>query len=87
MRCFHAKTGEKVFEKRLARKAGIIASLIAADGKVFCASENGNVYVLKAGPQFEILATNAMDEPCFATPAISAGVVFIRTTNRLIAIK
>ena len=64
----------------------MIASLVAADAKIFCASENGKVYVLKAGPKFEILATNEMGSPCFATPAFSAGVMFIRTTDRLVAV-
>ena len=48
VRCFNAKTGESVFQKRLGREAGVIASLVAADGKIFCASENVKVYVLKA---------------------------------------
>ena len=87
IRCFHAKTGEKIFEKRLGRKAGVIASLVAGDGKIYCASENGTVIVLAAGPKYEILATNHMSEPCLATPAISEGVLFVRTTQRLIAIK
>ena len=86
VRCFNAKTGESVFQKRLGREAGVIASLVAADGKIFCASENGKVYVLKAGPKFKILAANEMGSPCFATPAFSAGVMFIRTTDRLVAV-
>ena len=56
VRCFHARTGEKIYEKRLGSGAAIISSLVAADGKIYCASENGIVYVLKAGPEFEILA-------------------------------
>ena len=86
VRCFNAKTGKSVFQKRLGPKAGVIASLVAADGKIFCASENGKVYVLKAGPKFEILADNDMGSPCFATPAFSEGVIYIRTTDRLVAI-
>ena len=86
VRCFNARTGEAVYQKRLGREAGVIASLVAADGKIFCASENGKVYVLKAGPKFEILAANEMGSPCFATPAFSEGVLFIRTTDRLVAI-
>ncbi|MFY9252348.1 MAG: PQQ-binding-like beta-propeller repeat protein [Fuerstiella sp.] len=86
VRCFDAKTGEKRFEQRLGKEAGVIASLVAADGKIYCASENGNVYVLAAGPEFKLLASNAMKEPCLATPAISEGVLFIRTTRRLVAI-
>ena len=86
VRCFNAKTGKTVFQERLGREAGVIASLVAADGKIFCASENGKVYVLQAGPKFKILAANEMGSPCFATPALSEGVLFIRTTDRLVAI-
>lgn len=87
IRCFHAVTGEKIYEQRLDDGASIIASLVAADDKIYCASENGTVYVLKAGPDFEVIARNVMGEPCFATPAISAGVLYIRTTGQLFAIK
>ncbi len=86
VRCFHAKTGDKLYEQRLGNGAGVIASLVAADGKIFCASENGTVYVLQAGAEFKVLSENAMTEPCFATPAISEGVLYIRTTQRLVAI-
>ncbi|MFT5301865.1 MAG: outer membrane protein assembly factor BamB [Mariniblastus sp.] len=87
VRCFHAKTGQPMYEKRLDSGAGIIASLVAADNKIFCASENGQVYVLEPGPEFNVLATNSLGSPCLATPAISAGVLYIRTTDRLIAIQ
>ena len=46
----------------------------------------GDVYVLKAGPTFEVLAKNAMGETCLASPAISGGVIFIRTASRIVAI-
>ncbi|WP_404308421.1 outer membrane protein assembly factor BamB family protein [Neorhodopirellula lusitana] len=86
VRCFHAITGEKMFEKRLGKEAGVIASLLSVDGNVVCASENGTVYVLMSGPEYESLAENSMGEPCFATPAVAGGVLFIRTTKRLVAI-
>ncbi len=87
VRCFDATTGEKIYEKRLASGAAILSSLVAADGKVFCASENGTVYVLAAGPEFNILSRNRMGNACFATPAISQGVLYLRTTENLVAIK
>lgn len=86
VRCFHALSGEKIYERRLGTGAGILASLVAADGKIYCASENGTVYVLAAGPEFEILAANKMGQPCFASPAISQGILYFRTTENLIAI-
>ena len=64
----------------------MIASLVAGDGKIYCASENGTVYVLEHGPEKKLIAENKMAEPCLATPAISKGTIFIRTTKRLIAV-
>ncbi len=76
-----------MYEQRLGSDAGIIASLVAADGKIYCPSENGTVYVIRAGPEFKLLAENRMGQPCFASPALSAGVLFIRTTDELLAIE
>jgi len=59
------------------------SSPVAADGKVFFTNEPGKVTVLKAGPQWEILAVNELGEECYATPAIAAGRIFIRTRNSL----
>lgn len=86
VRCFHAKTGERIFESRLGRGAGVIASLVAGDGKVYCPSENGTVYVLAADDELNILSQNQMGEPVLASPAISEGVIFLRTTKRLVAV-
>ena len=83
---FDASTGERKFQGRLGSKAGVIASLVAGDGKIYCASENGTVYVLEHGPEKKLIAENKMAEPCLATPAISKGTIFIRTTKRLIAV-
>lgn len=87
IRCFHALTGEKIYQQRLGNGASVVGSLVAADGKIYCPSEDGFVYVLKAGSEFEILAKNPMGEPCFASPALSAGVLYIRTTKTLFAIQ
>ena len=87
IRCFDAKTGELNYEQRLPSGAVIISSLVAADGKVFCASENGTVYVVEAGPKFKVLSSNKMGNACFATPGISQGVLYFRTTEHLVAIQ
>jgi len=87
IRCFNATTGEEIYVKKLPPPASIIASLVASDGKIYCASENGSVHVLAPGPEFKVLANNPMGEPCLATPAISEGVLYFRTTQSLIAIK
>ena len=87
IRSFDANSGEVIFQGRLGKKAGVIASLVAGDGKIFCASENGTAYVLKHGRKLEIVSENGLGDPCLATPAISEGMIFIRTTKKLMAIK
>ena len=61
------------------------ASPVAADGKIFLVSASGKVTVLKADAQWEILATNDLDEEVWATPAIAGGNLYIRTRNALYA--
>jgi outer membrane protein assembly factor BamB len=59
------------------------ASPVAADGKIFVVSASGKVTVLKADAQWQILATNDLDEEVWATPAIAGGSLYIRTRNAL----
>jgi len=47
---------------------GFTASGVAADGKLYYTSEEGDVYVVKPGPQFQLLATNSLGKVCMATP-------------------
>ena len=71
------KTGERAYQERLGGKGGAFsASPVAADGKIYLASEDGDVFVVKAGPTYELLATNPMGEVLMATPAISDGVLY-----------
>lgn len=84
---YDARTGEKKFTQRLADgTSAFTASPVAADGKVYLASEDGRVFVLKAGPAYELLATNDMTESTLATPAFSEGVMFWRTQGHVLAI-
>lgn len=79
-----AATGE-VFKVGRSKEAlgEYYASPVAADDKVIFTSEAGKVTMLKAGRQWEILAVNDLGEECYATPAIVAGQIFIRTRNAL----
>ena len=86
LRSMDSNSGETVFQKRIGSKAGIIASLVAGDGKIYCASENGTVYVVEHGAEYNLLAKNKMADPILATPAISAGAIYIRTTKKLFAV-
>ena len=62
------------------------ASPVAADGKIYCAGEDGLVFVVQAGETFKLLATNFIGEPLMATPALSDGVMYLRGTRTLFAV-
>lgn len=81
---YNVKTGELVYQNRL--PSSFSASPVAADGKLYMPSEDGDMYIVKAGPKFELLATNVMGEALMASPAISEGVIYVRSQNHLYAI-
>jgi outer membrane protein assembly factor BamB len=84
---FNARSGERVHQGRLGTGGtAFTAATIAGDGKIYFANEDGDTYVMQAGT-FEILATNPSGGIIMATPAISEGVVYVRTHNRVIAVK
>jgi len=84
--CFRAKTGELIYREQLGKMTAFSASGVAADGKLYFSSEEGGIFVVKAGPEFENLATNSMKDECMATPAISEGMLFFRTHHYLVAV-
>jgi outer membrane protein assembly factor BamB len=84
---FDARTGEKKYEQRLAgATSAFTSSPVANDGRIYIASEDGQVFVLKAGPVYEVLAMNEMSTPVLATPAISEGRLLLRTQDQIMAI-
>ncbi|MHB8736733.1 MAG: PQQ-binding-like beta-propeller repeat protein, partial [Terriglobales bacterium] len=84
--CYDAVTGQRIYRQRLAAAGGsFVASPVAADGKLYFTGEDGDVRVVKAGAQFELLATNKFGDFCLATPAISEGLFIARTGHHLIA--
>jgi putative CocE/NonD family hydrolase len=84
--CYEAKTGKQVYKERLGGSGGYTASPVAADGKVYFIGEESGVRVVRAGPKFEVLAVNPLGEPCLATPAISDGMIFVRTQHHLLGL-
>ncbi len=82
---YHLKTGELVYQQRV--PSSFSASPVAGDGKIYLPSEDGDLFVVKAGPQFELLAKNALGEPLMATPAISDGLLIVRSQNRVFALQ
>ncbi len=83
--CHEAKTGREVYGKqRLEAGAGAFtASPWAYNGKIFCLSEDGDTFVVSAGPEYKQLGKNSLNELCMATPAVARGSLFIRTGSRL----
>ena len=85
--CYDAKTGKLHYQERLtAGGEGFTASVVAADGKLYCVSEEGKTFVVSLGKKFNVIAMNPLGESCLATPAISAGTLFLRGQRHLFAI-
>ena len=85
--CLDARTGEVKYEGgRVPVPATFTASPVAFDGKVLITSEDGDTFVIKAGPTHEVLGTNSIGEPVFASPAISQGRLLIRSDKHLYCI-
>lgn len=81
-------TGRLLFQGRLgqARGEGFSASPVAVDGKVFFTNDDGETFVLKAGPSFDLMHVNRLGETTLASPALVDGHWYIRTAHNLVAI-
>jgi outer membrane protein assembly factor BamB len=84
--CLDLKSGEVHWQQRLFSE-NVKVSPVAGDGKVYFMSGRGNCHVVRASPNFELLAKNELGEATLATPAISDGQLFIRTDARLLCVK
>jgi outer membrane protein assembly factor BamB len=84
---YDMKTGERLYQQRIATgTGGFSASPVAADGKLYLTSEDGEVFVVRAGRTYELVARNTMGQVCMATPAISGDMLLVRTQSALYAI-
>ena len=83
-----ATSGRVMFQGRLgvAQREGFSASPVAVDGKLFFTNDDGETFVLKAGPKFELLHVNRIGETTLASPALVEGRWYIRTDRNLYAI-
>lgn len=86
MWCLDAKTGREIYATQRIRAGTYSASPVLADGKIYVTNEDGVTTVVRAGPKFEVLAENNLDEYCLSSPAISDGQIFIRTAGHLYSI-
>jgi outer membrane protein assembly factor BamB len=81
--CLDAKTGAEVYGGKRIKPATYSASPTLADGKIYITSEDGLTTVIKAGPEFEVLAENNVSDYCLSTIAVSDGQLFLRTSQTL----
>jgi outer membrane protein assembly factor BamB len=84
---YQVSDGARAYQQRLSRESGSFsASPVAASGRLYFASEDGKVYVIRAGRTFELLAVNDMGEVCMATPAPAGNMLIVRTRDHLYAL-
>ncbi len=84
---FDVQTGAEVYRARVPQiGSGFSASPVAADGKLYLSNEDGSIAIVAADRTFRHVATNDIGEPIMATPALSRGVMFVRTMNSVFAI-
>ena len=86
MRAVEFKTGKVIYEERLNGSKGsskFFSSPVAADGKIYAASQQGDLIVVKAGPKFEQLSASKLDSPVNSSPAIGDSRIYVRTEKML----
>jgi outer membrane protein assembly factor BamB len=84
---YNLKTGEELYRQRLPLVgSGFSASPVASDGKLYLSNEDGEMLVIAAGQKFSHISTNSMGEMLMATPALSDGVMYVRTAASVFAI-
>jgi outer membrane protein assembly factor BamB len=84
---YNLRTGEELYRQRLPLVgSGFSASPVASDGKLYLSNEDGEMLVIAAGEKFTHIATNSMGEMLMATPALSDGVMYVRTSASLFAV-
>jgi len=82
--CFDASSGAPLWRERLAGTQS--ASPVLADGIVYCFSDRGEATLIRPGEEFDVVATNRLEEPISSSPAISQGQIFVRTHEALYCI-
>jgi outer membrane protein assembly factor BamB len=83
--CYDGTSGERLYRERV--PGDYFASPVTSGGMIYLTNRAGEVHVVKAGPDFEMLAKSSLGQPTVATPAISAGTLYFRTVQDLLAIR
>jgi outer membrane protein assembly factor BamB len=84
---YELRTGEEIYRQRIPHEgSGFSASPVASDGRLYLSSEDGDIFVIRAGREFEIIGRQRMGEPLMATPALAGDTMYVRGERRLFAI-
>lgn len=84
--CAKAKTGTMVWRKKVAGAGSFYSSPFCVDGKLYSISDSGRLVVVAASETFRQLGSSELGELCYATPAIAAGVMYVRMKTQLLSI-
>jgi outer membrane protein assembly factor BamB len=80
-------TGDEIYRQRIPHEgSGFSASPVAAGGRLYLSSEDGDIFIVRAGREFEILGRQRMGEPLMATPALAPDAMYVRGESHLFAI-
>ena len=84
--CIRDRTGKELYGRQRLRPGTYSGSPVLADGKIYITNEDGVTSIVKAGPEFQLIAENEFEDFSLSSPAISGGTMYFRTTKFLWAI-
>jgi outer membrane protein assembly factor BamB len=85
--CYESATGKQIYRERIPAADAFWASPWAYDGKVFCLDQRGGTYLLPAGPKFQVLLENRLDDRFWASPAMAGGSLILRGSDNVYCIR
>ncbi len=84
--CYDAINGEVIYKEKLGNVKSFTASPVISDGKIYIPDDEGMVYIVKTGKEFNVLASYTLGDICMVSPAITENVIYFRTQKNLIAV-
>ena len=84
--CYDPLSGKEIYNAKLGKAGSFIASPVASDGRIYIVDEQGTVYIIKDGDQFDLLAEIPLNEICMTAPSITDGMIYFRTQTSLICV-
>jgi outer membrane protein assembly factor BamB len=85
--CLDARSGREVYKERIRGARSFTASPWAHDGKLYCLDEDGQTFVVEAGPRFKLLGKNEIKDMFWSTPALARDALYLRGADRLYCVR